>query len=332
MVAGLLLAVAALYQPVPLASAFSTRSMEMMSSSASTGEPPSTKVIDSHLHVWASRGEAAKSYPYAEGQEPPQKLADRASTLELLKQMDQAGVDGALIVQPINHRFDHSYVEAAMREHPSKFKGMLLVDPSLSPAEAVQRLEELALKGFVGVRFNPYLWPKGHLMSKKGGCGEAVFKRCAELQMPVGIMVFKGLEHHFEDICSLIESSPETAVILDHLGFTGLNNDGDKAFVQLLTLAKYQNVNVKISALFRVAGPGNDPYPYEGVRAKRFVPLLREFGADRLLAGTDFPFVLEEDGGYCGTIRLIQSWLADASEKERATIMGGTAEKLFGPW
>lgn len=331
MVAGLLLTVtvAALYQPVPLASAFS---MDMMSSSASTSKPRATKVIDSHLHVWASRDEAAKSYPYAEGQEPPQNLADRASTLELLKQMDQAGVDGALIVQPINHKFDHSYVEAAIREHPSKFKGMLLVDPSLPPADAVQRLEELALKGFVGVRFNPYLWPKGHLMSEKGGCGEAVFKRCAELQMPVGIMVFKGLEHHFEDICSLIESSPETAVILDHLGFTGLNNDGNKAFKKLLTLAKYQNVNVKISALFRVAGPGNDPYPYEGVRAKRFVPLLQEFGADRLLAGTDFPFVLEEDGGYCGTIRLIQSWLADASEKERAIVMGGTAERLFGPW
>ena len=91
-------------------------------------------------------------------------------------------------------------------------------------------------------------------------------------------------------------------------------------------------MNVKISALFRVAGPGNDPYPYEGVRAKRFVPLLQEFGADRLLAGTDFPFVLEEDGGYCGTIRVIQSWLADASEKERALVMGGTAERLFGPW
>lgn len=328
-VAGLLLlTVAALYfQPVPLASAFS---MEMMSSSASTSKPPATKVIDSHLHVWASRDEAAKSYPYAEGQEPPQNLADRASTSELLKQMDQAGVDGALIVQPINHKFDHSYVEAAIREHPSKFKGMLLVDPSLPPSDAVQRLEELALKGFVGCRFNPYLWPKGHLMSEKGGCGEAVFKRCAELQMPVGIMVFKGLDRHIDDICSLIESSPKTTVILDHLAFTGLNNDGEKAFAQLLTLAKYQNVNVKISALFRVAG--NDPYPYEGVRAKRFVPLYKSFGADRLLAGTDFPFVLEEDGGYCGTIRLIQSWLADASEKEREAVMGGTAERLFGPW
>ena len=323
----ILLTVTALYQLVPFASAFSTETMRSPSASASG---PPTKVIDSHLHVWASRDEADKSYPYATGQEPPQNLADKASTSELLKQMDQARVDGALIVQPINHKFDHTYVEAAIREHPSKLKGMLLLDPSLPPAEAVQRLEELALKGFVGVRFNPYLWPEGHLMSEKGGCGEAVLKRCAELKMPVGIMVFKGLEHHFEDICSLIELSPETTIILDHFGFTGLNDDGEKAFEQLLTLAEHQNVNVKISALFRVAA--DDPYPYDDVRARRFIPLLRKFGAERLMLGTDFPFVLQEDGGYCGTIRLIKSWMADVSEEERANVMGGTAERLFGPW
>ena len=76
MVAGLLLTVtvAALYLPVPLATAFS---VDMMSSSVSTSKPSAAKVIDSHLHVWASRDEAAKGYPYAEGQDPPQNLADR---------------------------------------------------------------------------------------------------------------------------------------------------------------------------------------------------------------------------------------------------------------
>ena len=316
-------------QLVPLASAFS---IEMVSPPTSTIRPKAA-VIDSHLHVWACRGEAAKRFPYAEGQEPPDHLSERASTSELLKQLAEAGVDGALIVQPINHKFDHSYVEAAIMEHPTKFKGMLLADPSLPPELAVERLEELSLKGFVGVRFNPYLWPKGRLMSEEGGCGEAVFKRCAELKMPVGIMVFEGLLQHFDDICALIESSPETTVILDHLGFTGLNDDGDKAFQQLLTLKRHKNVMVKISALFRIAGPGDDPYPYEGVRARRFEPLLREFGAHRLMVGTDFPYVLQEDGGYGGTFRLLESWLAGAtSEKERAAVMGGTAEKLFGPW
>lgn len=296
---------------------------------AATARKAATKVIDSHLHVWATTDES-KSYPYAVGQEPPPILADRASTDQLLKSMDGAGVNGALIVQPINHKYDHTYVTAAISAHPTKFKGMLLHDPTLNAEEAVKRLEELALKGFVGVRFNPYLWADGDQMSKKGGCGLAVYKRCVELQMPVGVMCFNGLGFHFEDIVKLIECSPDTTLIMDHFGFTGLNEDGDKAFEQLLSLAKYDNVVIKISALFRVAGPGDDTYPYEGVRTRRFVPLLEAFGADRLMFGTDFPFVLEEDGAYNGAVELVSSWLTTASERD--AIMGGTAVRLFGPW
>uniref|UniRef100_A0A7S1Z3V0 Amidohydrolase-related domain-containing protein n=1 Tax=Trieres chinensis TaxID=1514140 RepID=A0A7S1Z3V0_TRICV len=302
--------------------------------SGSSAGPPAAatapKVIDSHLHVWASSSEAAKSYPYAEGQDPPPSLIDRASTSELLKIMDDAGVDGALIVQPINHKYDHSYVTDAVRAHPDRLKGMLLHDPALPPERAVSRLEELTLDGYVGVRFNPYLWPEGAKMSEEGGCGLAVYKRCGELKMPVGVMCFKGLELHYDDIVRLIESSPDTALILDHLGFTGLDERGDAAFEQLLSLAKYPNVVVKVSALFRVAGPGSDPYPHNGVRTRRFVPLLEAFGADRLMFGTDFPYVLEQEGSYGGATGTVSSWAT--TESERASLMGGTAERLFGPW
>ena len=144
-------------------SAFSLSSLFAASSTAalSTMASSSGKIIDSHLHVWADTNEATnQGFPYADGQDPPDSLKEVASTAALLKQMDANSVDGSLIVQPINHEFDHSYVMKAIEKHPNRFKGMLLHDPSLSPEEAVSRLEDLALKGFVGVRFNPYLWPK----------------------------------------------------------------------------------------------------------------------------------------------------------------------------
>ena len=145
----------------------------------------STTRIDSHLHIWASTKEKTM-FPYAESQDPPKSLADSASKTALLSRMDAAGVSGALIVQPINHKFDHSYVISAIKEFPERFKGMLLMNPSLSPNEAVSQLEDLALKGFVGVRFNPYLWPqrgdRWEPMSE--GAGLEVYKRCAELHMP----------------------------------------------------------------------------------------------------------------------------------------------------
>ena len=47
-------------------------------------------------------------------------------------------------------------------------------------------------------------------MSEDNSGGLAVYQRCAELQVPVGIMCFKGLGLHFDDIISLIEKSPNT--------------------------------------------------------------------------------------------------------------------------
>lgn len=39
------------------------------------------------------------------------------------------------------------------------------------------------------------------------------------LEMPVGIMCFKGLPLHYTDIVALLEHSPSTDVIIDHFGF-----------------------------------------------------------------------------------------------------------------
>ena len=246
--------------------------------------------------------------------------------------MEQAGVDGALIVQPINHQYDHTYVSHAIKEYPHKFKGMMLHDPSLSVELAVNRLEELVLQGFVGVRYNPYLWTEDVRMSSCRA-GLAVYKRCGELGIPVGIMCFKGLDLHYGDIIALLQSSPNTVCILDHMGFCALDTKGDEQFEQLLSLAKYDNVYVKISALFRNVGDNGSSdvkFPYDAIKTKRFVPLLKHYGADRLMMGTVFPFVLETEGGYRGAVETVKSWTEEGAERD--AVMGGTAERLFGKW
>jgi len=317
----------------PAGSIFSTCALLLaVTSSSSSVAAMSThtgrKVIDSHLHVWANSLEAANGFPYVD-QDPPASLQNLASTEELVKRMEDAKVDGTLIVQPINHKFDHSYVLKAMKLHPAKFKGMYLHDPSLSAEEAVTKLEDFALQGFVGVRFNPYLWPKigdASWSPMSEGAGLAVYKRCAELNMPVGIMCFQGLDKHYDDILHLIAASPDTCLILDHFGFTGLDEAGNAAFADLLKLAKFPNVIIKISAVFRL----KDEFPFERVKEERFLPLLQTFGADRLMFGTDFPYVLEQHpDGYQGIVQLMASWIP---ENDRDQIMGGTAERIFGHW
>jgi predicted TIM-barrel fold metal-dependent hydrolase len=308
----------------------------------STSTQPKNKVIliDSHLHVWASSKDAAarKRFPYS--QDPPDALQNVASIDQLVATLNENGVHGALLVQPINYKFDHSYVLHAMKTNPTRFKGMLLHDPSLAEHDAVDRLEDLALQGFVGVRFNPYLWPKAAAddgggwspMSEQGGGGLAVYKRCGQLNIPVGIMCFQGLRLHYDDILQLLKASPTTVMVLDHFGFTTIQNDNsdDVVFQKLLDLAQYPQVMVKISALFRL---GDDASPlYERVRTERFLPLLQAFGADRLMYGSDFPYVLEQppEKNYGGMMDLVSSWIQ--KEQDKKMIMGGTAEKAFGPW
>merc|ERR1719162_1583935 len=94
----------------------------------------------------------------------------------------------------------------------------------------------------------------------------------------------------------------------------------------VLDLAKY-NVIVKISALFRL----NDEYPFDRVQKERFDKLLEVYGAERLMFGTDFPFVMDQDFGYKGAVELVRSWTA-GDETVTNAVMGGTAERLFGAW
>jgi predicted TIM-barrel fold metal-dependent hydrolase len=293
--------------------------------------------------VWADADEAQTAFPYRGPSPPVDHLQNVASTTALLAQMDEHGVAGALIVQPIHHGFDHSYVLAALRQHPDRFKGMILYEPGTD----VDRLEELLRSGhpsFRGVRFNPYLWKQQYLdggvvtttTTMCDAAAEAVYKRCGELQLPVGIMCYQGLHLHYSDIVHLVTTYPDTTLILDHLAFVGIrpdpspppnNNDDDDNFAKLLALAQYPTVHVKISALFRLG----DAYPYEAVRVRRFVPLLNAYSSERLLFGSDFPFCLEQPAQY-KVHQLVASWCEESSDRDRHNIMAGTAERLFGPW
>lgn len=272
--------------------------------------------IDSHLHVWSASG------PYA--QDPP---AVDATVETLLKTMAANDVQQALIIQPINYKFDHTVVREALRAHPRVFKGMLLADPSLG-ADVAGQIRGLHDDGFVGVRLNPYLWANKEGAWIDDDAGRAIFATCAELKMPVGIMAFGGLLPLAPHVRRLATEYPGATVILDHWGFvradpaappsTALAIDED-AWTTLLEFAQLPNVYVKISALFRVSqtdAPHADLQP-------RFTALLDAYGPDRLMWGSDFPYVAMQPGGYAASIDAVRAWLPDDA------VMAGTARRLF---
>ncbi|MBA0766064.1 hypothetical protein Gotri_015145 [Gossypium trilobum] len=244
--------------------------------------------------------------------------------------MEEASVEGALIVQPINHKFDHSLVTSVLKKHPTKFVGCCLANPAEN-GTGVKQLEDLILKdGYRAVRFNPYLWPSGQQMTNE--VGKAMFSRAGELGVPVGFMCMKGLNLHISEITELCTEFPSTAVLLDHLAFCKppLNDEEKLAFSELLKLSRFPQVYVKFSALFRVSRMSS---PYLDL-----VPLLAEvvsnFGANRVMWGSDFPYVVPESGykGAKEAACLIASQ-ASLSSSEVEWIMGKTVMQLFqGQW
>jgi len=300
------------------------------------------RVIDSAIHLWST---GAAPYPWAVA--PPSDLSTAATAEHYMQQAKAANVAGALVVQPANHMYDHSYVSSALKAHPDFFKGMCLANPTLSPADAVADLEALHAAGFVGVRFNAGNFDGG-LTSE---VAKALYKRAGELGMPVGVMAFKGLGPFVPALRMLCADFPSTKVVVDHLGFfrqpaigglldaTATNDDA--SWKGLLSLASFPQVYVKVSALFRASA---EPPPFRDLEP-RLEALLQAFGAPRLMWGSDYPFVLPggfplPDGvtqtaaamEYAQAVQVPSQWssTAELDGAAREALMGGTCAKLFG--
>jgi len=275
------------------------------------------KKIDSHLHVWAHEPDR---YPYKPGQEQPLRV--RGDAEFLLELMDAAGVAGSLIVQPIVHGFDHSYVNHTISKWPDRFIGMCLVDPQAD--DPVEMLIELVDQGYRGVRFNPALWREGETMD--GDVGRALYARAGELGIPVGFLVSP---HNYDEIEALADEFPDTSAIVDHFGHCVPSKDNSPVpeFERLISMARHPNLNVKLSEFPRAS---NQDFPYVDMFAWVH-QLIDAYSAGRLMWGTDFPFIVEQAGydkGWEVADRIEPAIGPGLSDQ----ILGGTCEKLFGVW
>lgn len=272
--------------------------------------------IDSHLHVWS---DDPGIYPFRDGQARP---AARGDAEYLLGLMDDAGVDGALIVQPIVYGFDHTYVDDTLAQWPDRFFGMCLVDPQ--DEDPVGMLEDLVDGGYRGVRFNPALWREGETMAEE--VGRALYRRAGELEIPVGFLVNP---ENYDAIDALAREFPDTAAIIDHFGHCIPSSQGLDVpeFERLISMSSHPNLHVKLSEFPRAS---NEQFPYADMFGWVH-RLIDAYSSNRLMWGTDFPFIVDQVGYSRG-------WeIADRIEPAigpglSENILGGTCENLFGVW
>jgi predicted TIM-barrel fold metal-dependent hydrolase len=276
-----------------------------------TGAEDRAPVVDTHLHCFA--GPDDKRFPYHK--DGPYQPDEPATPEHLLRCMNGAGVDYAVVVHPEPYQDDHRYLEHCLEIGQGKLKGTCLFFAGRPNTE--REMRALAKKWpIVAARIHAYnpdrLPPFGQpelreLWRLAGELGLAVQLHFEPRYAP-------GFEPYFRDFKSV-------RVLIDHLGRPFQGTPKEHAVV--VGWSKYDNVVMKLSAV-----PDRRTYPHRDP-----APVLRQladaYGADRLMYGGGYgPKATGES--YRAERERIAAFLPHLSGADRAKLFGGTAARLFG--
>ena len=269
-------------------------------------------IIDTHLHVWS---DDFQQYPFAEGREGRQ-----GAPVELLNEtMAAAGVDKAVIVQPIHYLYDNRYVAECLRRFLGRFAAIGLVDRRAPDApDQLQRLVEE--DGFSGLRIHtsrpddPAEWAAPDQ--------DRTWRRA---QVLGSTFIVHGPAVLLPALEPIIGRFPDVKVALDHIG--GAPTDEDPPYPVLgnvLKLARCPNVYVKFSPQAHKSArayPHDDTFP-------TFQRIYDAFGPQRLMWGTNFPGVLK-GVGYLPALEMFRSHMRFLSDEDKEWLFFRTAETLW---
>lgn len=236
-------------------------------------------IVDSQVHIW-ELSRPGREWPI--GRFVPPWASTPFSKEQLLAEMDEAGVERAILVPPAfeGDRNDLS-LEAAQR-HPNRFAVMgrlPLDDPNTREILPGWRDDH---PGGVGLRFTFFIPQQRKWLVD--GTADWLWPAAQSASLP--LMVYPVPEDlpHFERIA---RAHPELRLTIDHMavGHEAWQRD-DRAFEHielLLKLAQYPNVAVKASGLPEYS---TEPYPYRNLHGylRRIVDA---FGPRRVFWGTD---------------------------------------------
>jgi L-fuconolactonase len=241
---------------------------------------------------------------------------------DMIKAMDEVGVDGALLVSVYTmYRWDASYAVAVQKAHPGRFgviKPVNANDPKVEDTIA----EWAAMDGTVAVRI--MMTPEISTDAADPGINR-VLAAAAKHDFPVNLLARGRLEQ----VGELAKRNPNTTLVIDHLGL-------EQPFVppapkqpwaelpKLLALAPHPNIMVKISGACTLS---HEKYPYKDIWDP-LESIFEAFGLGRCMWGTDWTRAVNlltyKEG--------VDSFRVNdrLSDSERAVLMGGSLQKIYG--
>lgn len=224
------------------------------------------RVTDAQVHIWTQHQE-----------ERPERMGPNFPLERLQQEMAGAGVDRVVLVPsrkltPDDAVAGNAYPLEAARRFPERFAVMGLIDLGRpgTPAELDATLAEPGMKGLRII-----------LKREKEEDMQWVAGQAVRRGFPIAILVNRGT---LPPLLPVLERNPDLSLVIDHAGLPALGPDPFADLDQMLALAKYPNVVVKVSALTRWS---KEPYPFRDVHG-HIRRIYDAFGPQRMAWGSDF--------------------------------------------
>lgn len=242
-------------------------------------------LVDTHAHIFR------RDMPFLPG--AGQEFARDFETEDYIAQLDAAGVKYGVIAAASFLGTHSAYTLEALANH-DRLRATIIVDPDIEEAT----LRRFDRSGVVGIRL-----ATGNMIEPPD-IGSHQYQRLFEILAELGWHVHVyGRSEHMPMLMQALSDSPVN-IVVDHFGARDSHSGvGSEPYTAILDAAKTGRVWVKLS------GPYLSPDLDHGQLARCF---LRELGSERLLWGSDWPFV--KLGGalpYCKSVDWIAEWLPD---------------------
>jgi predicted TIM-barrel fold metal-dependent hydrolase len=226
-------------------------------------------IVDAQVHIWGS----------GKPTNPSHRQVSAFSKDDLLKEMDEAGVDAAVIHPPAS--WDPNANELAVEAARQHLERLAVLGNS-----PLDRPENRALidgwkrrPGMLGLRFTfnqPHqrTWPTD-------GTIDWLWPAAERAGLPVALAAANFLPV----VGQVAERHPGLRLIVDHLGRrSGTKDDAAWANLsELLALAKHRNVAIKATG---APSYSSEAYPYRNIHG-HLRQIYDAFGPERMFWGTD---------------------------------------------
>lgn len=238
------------------------------------------------------------------------KVGKGISTEELLKRMEKAGVDKAVVwLQPPYTRALENlneYVYETMRRYPDKILGFGWVDPNLGVEEAKTTVKKCLYEyGFYGVKLNG---AQNNFYIDDPKLSIPVIEEIAKagkiLALHVGTDAY-DLTHPFR-VGKIASLFPELQILMVHMGGVA-HDDITNAAIEIAQ--KYSNITLIGSA----------------VRTIPILKAIRTIGSSRVCFGSDTPFELM----HVEVARYNALLDSEVSKEDKYNVMAGNIIRLL---